>query len=205
MMASLPRTRRTGCGLLPDVSLIMTESRPVPKGSPTAIRRQNSMPAHTNGTQPRMKTIVSSVVIPRGSNFVGSRAASSAIACGAWDSSKFESNRHCAVPVANGLNASLRVVPCCTYLLLGHCSAWAAAIAPVHAREVLNAGREFEDVSSAIDLVERPLSEAMPRADMICLWLMAWKEGRDTSSTNTERSIAFEDDGSSKERENYLV
>ena len=32
------------------VSLMMTESVPVPKGSPTAILRQNSMPAHTKGT-----------------------------------------------------------------------------------------------------------------------------------------------------------
>ena len=95
IIASFPRTRRTGEGRLPEVSLMMTLSWPVPNGSPTAIRPaskqhvltqncarakpgvatwlwtwlhalQNSTVAHRNGTQPITKTTVSSGVMPRG-------------------------------------------------------------------------------------------------------------------------------------------
>jgi len=36
----------------------MTESDPVPNGSPTAIRRQNSIEAHMNGMMPIMKMMM---------------------------------------------------------------------------------------------------------------------------------------------------
>lgn len=71
MMASRPRTRRTPFDRLPEVSLMTTESFPVPKGSPTTIRRQNSTVAQTKGTHPSTKTNVSSGVIPLGSNCGG--------------------------------------------------------------------------------------------------------------------------------------
>eukprot|EP00957_Ditylum_brightwellii_P028056 2118611-Ditylum_brightwellii.AAC.1 len=56
--ASFPNTclPRELCGLLS--SPIMTESDPVPNGSPTAIRRQNSIEAQMKGMMPIMKMMM---------------------------------------------------------------------------------------------------------------------------------------------------
>ena len=78
MIASCPSTRRTGFFRPPEVSLMMTESCPVPKDSPTAMRRQNSTVAHKKGAHPRMNTTVSWGVTPRGSNVCTAVKASSA-------------------------------------------------------------------------------------------------------------------------------
>ena len=44
--------------------MLRGEGGHMPNGWPTAIRRQNSTLAHTNGTQPRTKTAVSTAVMP---------------------------------------------------------------------------------------------------------------------------------------------
>lgn len=85
MMASAPRIRLLPSYCFPSGSMT-TESFPVPKDRPFAIRVQNSIPAYTNGTQPRTKMTESSAVMPRGSNVVNALATSASVATAAMAS-----------------------------------------------------------------------------------------------------------------------